>query len=198
VQQSDTNKIPYALGAAHFYLASIEPAYADLGKRVRARKAGGTDALVQNPGELAPIVSNISLAIELYLKVLRIQDTSKAPRGHVLSDLFKGLDESIRRSASARYVTHLAALKDSGEAPYVHYALKGVAPMPNTKPAPELETALKNMDRSFIDWRYMFELQDSPTGFLYFNFFEAMAVVRAIRQEILEFQGEAVVSFTRA
>jgi HEPN domain-containing protein len=197
VSPQDTNKIPYALGAAHAYLASIEPAYADLGKRVQDRKAGGTGPLVQNPGELAPIVSNVALAIELYLKVLRIQDTSIAPRGHVLSKLFDGLDKSVKASASARYETHLAALKDSKEAPFVHYALKGVAPMPSTKPADDLEAALKNMDRSFVDWRYMYELQDSPTGFLYFNFIEAMAVVRAIRQEIVEFQGEAVVSLSR-
>jgi HEPN domain-containing protein len=197
MQSHDTNMIPYALGAAHAYLASIEPAYADLGKRLRAIKARGGGALAQNPGELAPIVSNISFSIELYLKVLRIQDTSKTPKGHVLSDLFGGLHEELRKSASARYTRILTALQDSVEAPYVHFAFAGAEPMPNTNPATELKEALKNMDRSFIDWRYMHELQDSRTGFLYFNFIEALAVVRAIRDEILEFKGASVVSFTR-
>ena len=53
------------------------------------------------------------------------------------------------------------------------------------------------MSSAFKDWRYMYELEDSKVGVLYFNFFEAMAVVRALREEIYEFKGEDVVKLTR-
>jgi hypothetical protein len=197
VAVSDTNKIPHALGAAYAYLRAIEPAYVALGKKIQARKAGGTDPIVDNPGELAPMVSNIAFAIELFLKVLRIQDSSKAPRGHELGKLFEGLDESIKVSVRDRYRKHLDSLNSSHEAPYVEIAITGKAGQRSTVPAPELDAALANMGNAFIDWRYMYELEDLKSGVLFFNFFEAMASVRALNDEIRQFKGGAIVKFAR-
>ena len=54
------------------------------------------------------------------------------------------------------------------------------------------------MNRAFEEWRYMHELEDLPSGILYFNFFESIAVAKALRTEISEFKGAAVFKFERA
>ncbi|HET7549238.1 MAG TPA: hypothetical protein VFJ86_15830, partial [Usitatibacter sp.] len=62
-----THQAPFAFSAAQAFLKSIEPAFGELEARIRKRNAGGDDAIADNPGELAPIVSGIAFAIELFL-----------------------------------------------------------------------------------------------------------------------------------
>jgi hypothetical protein len=140
----------------------------------------------------------VSFGIELLLKVLRIQDSSVAPRGHKLLDLFSPLHEEIRRSLEARYTSHLSIAEKSNGAPYVLFNLKQLTPTVDVTPAATIQGALKNMNRAFEEWRYIYELEDLPSGVLYFNFFESIAVAKALRAEISEFKGGAVVKFERA
>jgi hypothetical protein len=44
----------------------------------------------------------------------------------------------------------------------------------------------------------MYELEDLASGFLYFNFFESVAVAKSLRTEIAEFKGGLSVRFERA
>jgi len=195
---SDTKKIPFALGAADSYLRMAEVPYAQLSERWRSRTSGGQQAPVSNPGELSPLVSNVGFGIELLLKVLRIQDSSAAPRGHKLLDLFSPLHDDVRRSLESRYTSHLTIAEKSDGAPYVLFNLKQITPAVDVTPAATVQGALKNMNRAFEEWRYMYELENLPSGVLYFNFFESIAVAKALRAEISEFKCGAVVRFERA
>lgn len=194
---SDTNKIPYVLSAADTFLKTAEEPYQQLSKRWKARLSGGEDELVSNPGQLAPLVSNVAFGIELLLKVLRIQDNSLAPRGHKLTDLFKPLDSSIQHSLEKRYIYHLEKAQETGGAPDVLFRLSAVEPNFETSPAKTIQIALKNMNKAFEEWRYLYELEDLSSGILYFNFFESVAVAKSLRDEISEFKGGAIVKFER-
>ncbi len=197
MSKSDTNKIPFALSAADTFLKMADAPYIQLSERYKARLAGGKEDLVSNPGQLSPLVSNVSFAIELLLKVLRIQDNSIAPRGHELLKLFAPLDVSIKESLDQRYVQHLSQVLNSGLAPDVLFNLTSVAPKIDTSPASTFKGALKNMNKAFEKWRYLYELEDLPSGILYFNFFESIAVVKSLQEEIANFKGQALVKFER-
>jgi HEPN domain-containing protein len=191
---SHTNQAPLALAAAEAFLRTIEPAYDQLEARAHRRNNGGSEPLVENPGELAPVVANIAFAIELLLKVMQIQDTSKAARGHDLAELWKALSQDIKDGLDERYGVALKEWEARGGLPFVLLNVSGTpAPAIDHAPAKSFATALERLNKSFERWRYVYELVKERGGHLYFNFVEANAVVTAARRQIREFQGNAVV-----
>jgi HEPN domain-containing protein len=192
------HQAPVAFGAGQAYLRSIEPIYAQLQARVRERNNGGTRPMTENPGEIAPLVSAIAFAIELLLKVLQIQERGAASRGHDLGELWKPLSEETKRNIERRYPASLDAWIQKHELPFILINASGNPnPSFDGAPATTCADALARLGRAFEHWRYMYELMLNG-GTLYFNFAEAFAAVDAIRAEILQFQGNAVVNMNIA
>jgi len=188
---------PVAFGAAQAYLKSIEPAFAQLEEAVRRRNSGGKDSITQNPGEIAPVVTGIAFAIELFLKVLQIQELGDAQKGHDLLPLWKPLSAATRARIETRYEAALAAWVQKGGLPFVSIVTNGTNSTFSPAPSATCAAALERLGKAFEKWRYSYELMRSGGRMLYFNFAEANAVVSAVREEILNYPGNVVVSMKR-
>lgn len=115
-------------------------------------------------GDIAACATNLALALEIYLKCLRIQ-VGLAPRaggdGHDLWRLYKELPSHIRKDIEARY--------ESGRTrPYpthasITFALQRnpVAPTwtDGDEKSMKLGEVLKRSKDTFISWRYVFEIR---------------------------------------
>lgn len=191
---SDALQAPVAFGAAQAYITSIEPAFRELEQEVRRCHSGASDAKTRNPGTIAPIVSGIAFAVELYLKVLQIQEGGLARRGHNVAKLWAQLSETTRIRIEGRYLTELLVWQTTAGLPFICLTTNGQPLETSAAPSPTCAEALARIGDAFEKWRYLYELMRPGGASLYFNFAEAFGVAAALRADILNFPGNSVVS----
>ena len=104
-------------------------------------------------------VTNLSLALELYLKALYLLSGLQVPTTHDLWSLFEGLPQSVKS-------TIIACYKRLPEAPAGIKVLeiqlsvgpfKGDPPFPDSNLDYSLENVLKRSKDAFQTWRYLYE-----------------------------------------
>lgn len=96
---------------------------------------------------VAPLNTNLSLAIELYLKCLYIIDKNqKPPNSHKLINIYKDLDEETQMIINELYNDVVSIDEDIIQ-------LKQYS----SDVAVDLESALKQMSQAFVNWRYTHE-----------------------------------------
>jgi hypothetical protein len=124
-------------------------------------------------GELVAAVTNLSLAVELYLKALAMMAGQKVKRTHDLLDLFEMLPEQTRLSIEDKYA---AALRDipAGAASAFEFSIT-TTPFPPTpgeiakaaeqRPSgDDIRSILRAEKDAFRTWRYIHE-SDLSQGF---------------------------------
>ena len=110
-------------------------------------------------GGLIASVTNLSLALELYLKALYLLSGLQVPTAHDLWSLFEGLPQSVKS-------TIIACYKKLPKAPAGIKVLqiqvsvgpfKGDPLFPDHKSDYSLENVLKRSKDAFQTWRYLYE-----------------------------------------
>lgn len=184
-------QIPVIKGALDGYLQSVEFLYKNLKSRfVNRQDKNSLQGVINNPGELSPLISNIAFSLELALKILRIQDDpEKGPRGHDLSNLWSPISRDIKTLVEKKYIELLLVWDESDPIKYVAFSNKSI---PEPKPGETLGKALKNIKNAFVDWRYMYETFGSNNS-LIFYFVEANCAIKALTYASAEFKGGVLV-----
>jgi len=98
----------------------------------------------RNPLAIAPFVVNSAFALELYLKTLN-QLNGLAMKTHIVSELYEALPESTKKEIWAQAQTHAAAYD---------VTLKGES---------EIPSLVRRFDKTFVEWRYVYEKERSET-----------------------------------
>ena len=141
-------------------------------------------------GELAPVVSNISFALELLLKVHSWQEHPRPPRGHDLRELWSKLSPPQRAGVEAHYVDRLKR-GVAGHLKLKRISISQTQSLDQSleEPAPTCLLAIADLNKSFEQWRYMHEALDRFPQALSFHFMTAFALVHALNESIKQFRG---------
>ena len=188
------HQIAVLKGALGGYLKTSDYLYNSLRANfVNRENSNSLRGVLENPGELSPLVTNIAFSLELALKILRIQDNpEKAPRGHDLHNLWKALSNDFKEPAENKYAELLASWDENDPMKYVAFAKHAV---PEPKSGLTLNKALQNIKNAFVEWRYMYE-NFGTSNTLIFNFVEANCAIQAISHASVTFKGGVVVEGT--
>lgn len=108
---------------------------------------------------------NHAYAFELYLKCLMIIETGAYKEGHSLLDLFNSLTDAAKKNIENRFESDFAFIRRNST--YLGLFEK-----------PSIYDLLKEADRAFIDFRYLFSGKNTPS-------YELDGLVECLRQEIL-------------
>ncbi|MDE3088578.1 MAG: HEPN domain-containing protein, partial [Chloroflexota bacterium] len=123
---------------------------------------------VRNLGGMIASATNLSLAVELYLKAIRILLNRDPTTDHDLSALFNGLPQSLKHSVVCEY-EKLKALP-AGSVASFELAIAPRVPgeeelreLNRSRPAQDnsLTSVLKRCRNAFRTWRYLHERGDS-------------------------------------
>ena len=125
---------------------------------------GGVVAASQDPGGLVSAATNLALALELYLKSLRMGLELSIPETHNLWTLYKSLPSNVKRLIEQNYnQTVEATPKEELKEIKVAYEL-GTADGPKVPRFPKYENEskdvkaiLKRSANAFQIWRYIYE-----------------------------------------
>ncbi len=125
---------------------------------------GSTRKAPSGIGELVCCATNLSLALELYLKALYVQRGDEPPSTHDLGALFQGLSHRARDSVGRRF----ERIKSNG--PRGVSASVTISRGPATPPAwrdysavpKSLQEILTRAGDGFVTWRYLFEHHACP------------------------------------
>lgn len=140
-------------------------------------------------GTIVGAATNLSLALELYLKALRIVLRLPVPKSHNLRTLYGGLPGRTRAKIEKRY--ELLREKVPRPTPAGIRITKGPATAPklgdNGQTDYDLPSVLRRSRDSFSSWRYIFEFRP-PSGSQYqshqFEYLFIDMACRAIREII--------------
>lgn len=127
---------------------------------------GGGEVTEDELGVVVCAATNLALALELYLKAAHIKArTNFTKKTHSLDELFLALPVEVQTQIGAKFDELLAAVP-AEKVQFIDLA-RGPATPPNWNPTVALETGLlpmlKRSRDAFQSWRYVFELEVSPT-----------------------------------
>lgn len=126
------------------------------------------DSVDSEPSLLPPGYALFSLALELYLKAIQIEN-GKKPWGHDLFKLFEGLDERTKKIIKDRH-EKLFNDTDWGKAVKSNYPDKDFS----------LKGVLEEAKDGFETWRYFHEVSlEKRQKMISFNLYEAATAIRA-------------------
>lgn len=144
-----------------------------------------------DPGGLVASATNLSFAVELYLKLLHILLCQPIPHTHNLLQLFSALPQDVQKALIRAY--------DAIGCPSLEVACGiilqlSVRPITNDDPPPEecpdhgLRAVLNRGRDAFDTWRYIYERVDQDVGTFEYEFRwldNAATVFRAMALSIL-------------
>jgi hypothetical protein len=188
-----------AWSAAHSYFNGAEHAYLKIESAFFPNAETGEQRRAIGVGELAPVVSNMSFAIELLLKVHVWQEFSSPADGHHLPKLWSKLSQAQREKTTHKYrelrPRHIAQRPNMGK---VSVAPGSDAGSDKEESAVDAETGLRELNKSFEKWRYMHQALERFPEALSFNFLTAFTLAHAINDCIKEYKGDKKVEATIA
>lgn len=147
----------------------------------RGNQDQNSDYLQQVLELLVPAVTNVSLALELQLKILHFQHSGAYPSGHNVEKLGRNFPQETLTRLREKYLE----LRSNPNRPeLLTFAFKGgpTEDVPSATPPGEAKTyddAIKQIGAAYVEWRYIYE-----------KFGESMAV--AISFEPLYFLARTV------
>ena len=133
--------------------------------KLNADIALANERAVQDIGGLVASVTNLTLAIELYLKGLLLWNSVPAPKTHDLPTLYKLLPASVAASVQVDFVRQLelAAPVNGIELELTRANdAQERNPEPTGPPDMSLSAVLTRNADAFVIWRYLFSLNPKP------------------------------------
>ncbi len=134
---------------------------------------------IDNLPEMSVSATNMSFAIEVYLKALIAHNDIEYPPMHDLAKLYEKLPKGIQNAVSSAYLARTAALDGAKDVGIVLQIGRGQAPELRTYPRGCL-SLLKRSDRMFVTWRYVFAHGDAASAELRFEY----TLLRIIAEEL--------------
>jgi len=122
-------------------------------------------------GPLSAAVTNLSLAVELYLKAVALLTVGKHRETHNLPELFDALPPFVQNAIESEYNRRMAAVPAEGEATALEMLITPTPDEPTEQQIAELKagqptgtdirSVLTAEKDAFRNWRYLFE-SDKP------------------------------------
>ena len=113
---------------------------------------------------------NHSYAFELYLKCLMIIETGEYTEGHQLFELFKSLKPTTKNNIENHFNSNYAIIRRNMK----YFGLFET---------PSIYELLKEANKAFIDFRYLFSRKNTPT-------YQLHGAIECVRQEIFRLKPE--------
>ena len=125
---------------------------------------GGVMAASKDPGSLISAATNLTLAIELYLKSLRTSLQLSVPETHNLWSLYKSLPTNVKHLIEEKYSQKVASTPDEKllQLKVAYELATGDGPKApefpkNENESNEVKQLLKRSANAFQLWRYVYE-----------------------------------------
>lgn len=145
-------------------------------------------------GELVAAVTNLSLAVELYLKALAMISAMKVKRSHDLLELFGVLPQSVQASIEAKYSEALKAIPaESADAIELSITTTPFPPTPEEFAAAaaqrpsgdDIRSVLRAEKDAFSSWRYIHE-SNMPQGYTVFrvDFHKVALIANSLQRQL--------------
>jgi hypothetical protein len=158
--------------------------------KISSIEEGKTQAREKGLGDVVVFATNLTFAIELYLKSLLMLCNLNVPRTHNLIDLYEKLPRPVIEIIESTY--DASWLKQANELG-VHMGFtftKGPTKTPewdNYRERFTLSNLLARSRNLFVDWRYVFEFRQPDNSLYQFHHFDygfLWVAAEAIRFEI--------------
>jgi hypothetical protein len=182
--------VPIAFQAADALIRSARNEYSIL-NALHQQSCAENEALL-SPAQFVPAVMSSAFAIELFMKGLRTQCGEITPTGHVLTELWQPLPDTIKESAERTYKRVIGIdFKDKRLARMEIFPKGGNAKKtdPLAPRASSFAEAIRRYDDAFVTWRYLYEKIEISEECFYFDFLEIEAIVQSIVAEIKNYKG---------
>ncbi|MBG6082072.1 HEPN domain-containing protein [Rubrivivax gelatinosus] len=142
-----------------------------------------------------PIITHLSLAVELQLKVLHFQHTGNYPRGHDIADLGSRFPESTMADLRSAYHT---CYSDPAKPQFLYMTISetghGSRDENERVGGPDTyDEAIVRVGRTYERWRYIYE-EFGSTRELSLDFMPLAVLVKAINYCVGHYRGNTRVS----
>ena len=148
-----------------------------------------------DPGGLVCSATNLTFAIELYLKSLRIGLELGVPSTHNLWELYKSLPNNAKQIIETKYDDRVSKILDT-DLFELSIALEVATPDGPTAPefpnnpdeAKDLRSLLQRTNNAFQTWRYLYEAVEPGERYfiIKFEYSHLLVLCHSIREHIQE------------
>jgi hypothetical protein len=191
MKERDRAKTERNLKAAFVCAEAFQRLAEEFIPRIPLIKEKSSQAMSNELGDLVACATNIGFAIELYLKVLLMQQDLPVPQNHDLRTLYDALPQPVRALIESVYDTklpdHVRQLHGHASFTLVKGPLEEPPRDDYTKVSLALPDLLARSRNLFQSWRYIFEYsapEDSPYQFHKFEYVPLRCAAEAMRVEI--------------